>query len=336
MRSSSKLFAATAAISLAALGVSSAKADLTPLDPSLFGHFRQVSLPQSAVHGTTVNSSADTTVTLFGTGFESTEVPAYANGLTVANGTNGWSKQGTATTVVNNVLPETGAQDLLWTPTATSAVTFLYRSNGAALWAPAASGGATIARQNGSYAFVNPAAGSPTTGMFAGMQYYNAANAVVAYSIVFCDPSYATDGQGLTEPYILETVWDSNNSGGIDAADNGYDYTFTTTTFADLANQYFDLSIVNNTPTGGLKFLLGGTELTGDGINGSGGTSTAAMSGPGLLVNYTANLVAGGTAPRFREDNFSLQATTVVPEPTSLGLLGVGALSLVARRRRQA
>jgi len=333
---STKVLAAAAAVAVSAMGMSLATAAPLEIDHSLIGHFQHTALPMSFLTGggTQVTPVAGDT-TLFGTSFESTEVPAYTNGQNLATTTNGWSRSGTsATTTINNVGALTGSQDVLWAVGTATTAQFLYRNNGAALWAGRPAGD-TVAKQSGSFAIINPAAGTANTGIFAGMQYYNAASQVQAYSIILADPNFASDGVGLTQPYTLETVWDSNGSGGIDGADDGWDYTFGTTSLADLINTYFSMSIWNETTTGNFRFFLGGSELNGAG-SGGGGIAPLATTGPSLLVNYQARLAAGGTVPRFREDDFSLVSNTIVPEPTSIGLLSLGAVGLIARRRRQA
>jgi len=101
------------------------------------------------------------------------------------------------------------------------------------------------------------------------------------------------------------------------------------------------LSLGNFNQVGDVVFILNNVDdtstttglFTSGTINGVAGTFTSAgtvFSGNGysFLINYGATF-SGSAA-----NDISLTATTVVPEPTSLGLLSLGGLAMMKRRRR--
>ena len=110
-----------------------------------------------------------------------------------------------------------------------------------------------------------------------------------------------------------------------------------------LTNGNFYLFTVNITKTGDSSFVLDGS-VVDQGIDGLTPGATIAsftdaavtnntLGGSGTTSGLNAAFRSNASAGAAALDNFSANAGPI-PEPGSLGLIGLGALSLVARRRR--
>lgn len=148
---------------------------------------------------------------------------------------------------------------------------------------------------------------------------------------------YSTDADSL-----LYTA-DVNSSGFLGAATNTFSFSYTVTGLAageslsldslDFDYTGFDGSVrVSATDTG--TFVGDEDPASGDGSF----SSTSNLTSTGLVNGDTVTVEFGirdapGTDQTFTLDNFTLNGT-IVPEPTSSVLLGLGALGLLARRKR--
>lgn len=135
---------------------------------------------------------------------------------------------------------------------------------------------------------------SSTPNTFAGLQHAFTANAGDVFNFSF----YGVDGPGLFDVGIEYRLEYFDAAGGEISRDQ-----LTATTFGSSYS----------------LFSVGGTAPTG----------TDSVRAVIALQSFQ-----GGTTGTAQIDNFSVIGPEVVPEPTSLGLLGLAAFGLVARRRR--
>lgn len=147
------------------------------------------------------------------------------------------------------------------------------------------------------------------------------------------DSSYNND------PAATPPITGGTYSGWNGAGQNTFSFSYTVTGLA--AGETLDITSLGADYSGGSGGLRIGAIVTGQTMpsnTASGGNFDLAIVGAptGLVNGDSVNFTFGvrdGTNRTVTFDNFQLTGT-VVPEPSSSALLGLGALSLVTRRRR--
>jgi len=158
----------------------------------------------------------------------------------------------------------------------------------------------------------------------------------------------STGGSGSLSAY------DSVVSGSINVASNSFgtfdDYTYSAGSFytstqydfsgLDFANYSYSLSLTANIATGsdGATFgIVGdtGVSVANNGWGTQGGASVQTIASNYALTSSSIQLAATNAAVHINDLSYTLTATPItVPEPSSAALLSLGALSLLARRKR--
>lgn len=268
------------------------------------------------------NQGGAEAVSLFATGFE-TSGAAYTSGSSLTAAANGWNRDGSgaATVLVNAGLARNGANTATFTPNASGS--WVYRTDTAHSGANLAAN--PVVASSASLRITSPASGTATRGAVYSLQAYTSAvNLIADFTLVWdADASLVTGG--AAGDYYLFQDWFHDTG---DTTGDGVGYLLGNFTSAQLANSgWLDLSLALNYATGDIAFTVNGvTDAT------HGTFDPASFTDFSDADFFYSRATTGTTLPRLLGDDYSVVASNVVPEPTSL--ISLASLALGTRRRR--